>query len=308
MLGRFKLIFSLAVLVFASVIRAHAGEEASKKYAVSVAALFKNEEAFLKEWIEYHHLVGVDHFYLYDNGSTDRSRHVLRPYVERGLVTVHDWPDRVSQREGDTVAHWVLSTQLPAYEGAIKRYAVRDSEWLVFLDVDEFMVPVQADTVCQVLKDSGDYPGFELTCDFFDASEKDALDRKELLIGHVNLTSRPIQNILKSVEKTVFKPEYNTHFTWPPYKCNFEEGKVAGKLNRNQLRINKYVGRNNGKLKFEKLKQKLHVDSCSLTEDEKGELLEVGYQIEDGERLIHRFEPGLRKRMGIKPGWKWAGD
>jgi hypothetical protein len=185
---------------------------------------------------------------------------------------------------------------------------VHDSEWLVFLDVDEFMVPVQANTVYEVLESNGEHPGFELTCDFFDASEKDVLEKTELLIGHVNLTCRPMQNILKSVEKMVFKPEYNTHFTWPPYKCNFEGGKVAGKLSRNQLRINKYVGRNDGKLNFEKIKQKLHLDSRSLTDSEKHELLEVGYAIEDKECLIHRFEPGLRKRMGVKPGWKLIND
>ena len=34
-----------------------------KKYTVAVCAIFKNESVFLKEWLEYHLLIGVEHFY-----------------------------------------------------------------------------------------------------------------------------------------------------------------------------------------------------------------------------------------------------
>ena len=30
-----------------------------KKYAMSICGIFKNEARFLKEWIEYHQLVGI---------------------------------------------------------------------------------------------------------------------------------------------------------------------------------------------------------------------------------------------------------
>src|SRR5690348_2224989 len=56
-----------------------------KKHKLSICSLFKNEAVHLKEWIEYHQMVGVDHFYLYDNGSKDRPRDVLTPYIRKGL-------------------------------------------------------------------------------------------------------------------------------------------------------------------------------------------------------------------------------
>lgn len=273
-----------------------------KKHKLSVCALFNNEAAYLKEWLEYHQMVGVDHFYLYDNGSTDRPRQVLMPYIIKGLVTLVNWPDRVVSRDSEMVDHWVLSTQLPAYENAIKYYAVNDSEWLLFLDVDEFIVPVNAGSVNEVLANYSEYPGLELTSDFFDASNRE-LPKRELLIANVELTERPAQNIMKSIEKTIFKPACNTSFTWPPYKCNFKDDKSARRLSKAELRINKYVNRNQGELNFGKIKEKLRVDSRSLTDNEKTELLEIGYQIEDKERVINRFEPGLRKRMGIESGW-----
>jgi hypothetical protein len=274
-----------------------------KKYKLSVCALFKNEAPYLKEWLEYHRMVGVDHFYLYDNGSKDRLFEVLAPYIKEGVVTLTRWLDRVGNRDGENAELWVFSTQLPAYGHAVKYFAVNESEWLVFLDVDEFMVPVAANSVKEILECYHEYPGVELTSDFFDASNEDPLSKKELLIANVDLTNRPTQNILKSVEKMIFKPECNTSFTCSPYKSRFKDNKPAGKVSKAQLRINKYVNRATGEFNFGKLKQKLRVDSRSLTESEKCELLEVGYAIEDKECVIHRFEPGLRKKMGIEPGW-----
>ena len=39
----------------------------NKKYKISICGIFKNESCFLKEWIEYHEILGVEHFYLYNN-------------------------------------------------------------------------------------------------------------------------------------------------------------------------------------------------------------------------------------------------
>ncbi len=46
----------------------------------------KNEGAYIKERIEYHKIVGVERFYLYDNGSTDETKKVLEPYIKDGSV------------------------------------------------------------------------------------------------------------------------------------------------------------------------------------------------------------------------------
>ena len=53
---------------------------------------FKNEAPNLKEWLEYHHMVGVQHFALYNNNSTDDYRSVLDPYVNKLVHLLKDWP------------------------------------------------------------------------------------------------------------------------------------------------------------------------------------------------------------------------
>ncbi|MBS0605297.1 MAG: glycosyltransferase family 92 protein [Verrucomicrobia bacterium] len=279
--------------------------KSDKKYKLSICAIFKNEASYLREWIEYHRLIGVNHFYLYDNGSRDRSADVLMPYIREGLVTLVYWPDRVVNDQDTNTADWALSTQLPAYENAAKYRALNETEWLAFIDVDEYLVPVHTNTIVEVLDRYEDHSGLQLTSDYFDASHIDALPRRELLIATVELTGKPAQNIQKSVEKTIFKPEDHTTFSWPPYKCNFKEGDRAAKVSKIDVRINKYVNRFKGALNFGKLREKLHVDNRLLTESETRELLEVGFEIEDRERVISRFEPALRKNMGMETGWNW---
>ncbi|KAJ1486743.1 hypothetical protein T484DRAFT_1788778 [Baffinella frigidus] len=55
---------------------------------------------YLAEWIEVHLLAGaaplllldrVEHFYLYNHRSADNSTLALLPYIERGVVDLHDW-------------------------------------------------------------------------------------------------------------------------------------------------------------------------------------------------------------------------
>ena len=55
---------------------------------LAVVALVRNEARWLPEWIAYHALpvVGVDHFFLYDNGSHDELHQVTAPLVASGLT------------------------------------------------------------------------------------------------------------------------------------------------------------------------------------------------------------------------------
>ena len=72
-------------------------------YELGIVTMFRNEANYLKEWIEYHRLVGVDHFYLYNLGSTDRYLNVLRPYIKEKIVTLEEKIQEVVQwleREG----------------------------------------------------------------------------------------------------------------------------------------------------------------------------------------------------------------
>lgn len=114
------------------------------QYNVSICTIFKNEEKYLKEWIDYHSLVGVDHFYLYNNGSTDNYMSVLKSYVDKGVVEVIDFPN-VDMHLG-----WNYGTQPACYRNGLDR-ARGVSKWLCIIDTDEFLVPMTYNTLTREL-------------------------------------------------------------------------------------------------------------------------------------------------------------
>ena len=125
-----KLKYRLAPLFHYLFDRPKAIDEVSPEYYLSVAACVKDEGRYLREWIEYHLWAGVEHFYIYDNGSTDNTREVLSSYIERGIVTYHYWVGGCSRWEG--------SQQVKMYKDAVARYKYC-TKWLALIDADEFI-------------------------------------------------------------------------------------------------------------------------------------------------------------------------
>jgi len=280
-------------------------EEDVFKYKFSICAVFKNEEKYLEEWIEYHRIVGVEHFYLYNNGSIDGSVKVLNPYIEAGIVTLVDWPDRISEFQRDNFFAKVLINNLSAYENATKFLAVNETKWLMALEIDEFLVPVAAASILDVVQAHKDAPGLLIKTDFFDAFTDNQIIPRKLLVETIKLINEPDRNIEECVEKTLFKPSYYTSFAWPPYKCNFKENKIALEISRKELRINKYINRPKGKIFFGKRKDKLHVDNRLLSDKELKMLLDMQFEIDDQENIIRCFISELRKRLNRASGWEW---
>ena len=108
-----------------------------KKYNVSVCAIFKNEAPYLREWIEFNHLIGIEHFYMYNNNSEDDYLSILQPYIEKGLITLVQWPHNQMQME--------------SYKDCIEKFA-SETKWLGFIDIDEFIVPKSTDNIYDFLK------------------------------------------------------------------------------------------------------------------------------------------------------------
>lgn len=117
--------------------------DAGRSYRLAVCAQFKNEADYLAEWIEFHRLVGVEKFFLYDDGSTDASLDVLAPYVAEGVVDLHSLLPEHERWE--------------SYNACLATY--RDqARWIACLDLDEFLYPTYEDSVADVLEDFERFP------------------------------------------------------------------------------------------------------------------------------------------------------
>ncbi len=103
---------------------------------IAIGAIMKDEGPYLKEWLDFHILVGIKKFFLYDNESTDNTTEILKPYIKRGIVEYHYFPGKRMQH--------------PAYMDIINNHS-NDTRWLALIDLDEFLVPVNHDTVAEFL-------------------------------------------------------------------------------------------------------------------------------------------------------------
>ena len=107
------------------------------EHYLAVCAIAKDEGPYFKEWIEWHLSQGVDHFYIYDNESSDGTREILQPYIDSGVVEYKYWPGH--------------RRQLAAYDDCLEHYRLA-SRWIAFIDLDEFIVPVKDASIPAFLK------------------------------------------------------------------------------------------------------------------------------------------------------------
>ncbi|MBR4641149.1 MAG: glycosyltransferase family 92 protein [Selenomonadaceae bacterium] len=105
-------------------------------YHLAITAILKNEGHYLKEWLDYHLLAGVDHFYLYDNGSTDNYNEIIAPYAEANLVTSKFLPGE--------------SMQFAVYDEAVQEHCF-ECQYMAFIDLDEFIFPKSNRSVVEVV-------------------------------------------------------------------------------------------------------------------------------------------------------------
>lgn len=116
-------------------------------YNLAICAIAKDEGDYFAEWIEWHRKMGVDKFYIYDNESSDKTREVLQPYIESGLVDYTYFPGR--------------KKQLSSYDDCLRRHRF-ECRWIAFIDIDEFIVPVKDKTVADFLLRFQDAPAVEI--------------------------------------------------------------------------------------------------------------------------------------------------
>ena len=113
---------------------------------LAAVLICKDEEDYIDEWIRYHELAGVRHFYIYDNGSSDRTIAKARTHNRNGTtVIVHPWTLKAS------AGQCLVLPQEAAYVHATLCYGHKH-RWMAFIDTDEFIVPRQHGTIVEALE------------------------------------------------------------------------------------------------------------------------------------------------------------
>jgi hypothetical protein len=134
-------------------------KEAPARDTVLVVTAMKNEAPFILEWIAYNRVIGVDHFLVYTNDCSDNTVAMLDRLAETGIVTRIDNP---------CVPGGKVKPQHAALKDATRQKVFRQADWIVTIDLDEFIAVHVGDGTLQDLFRASNHPNaISLTWKFF---------------------------------------------------------------------------------------------------------------------------------------------
>lgn len=162
--------------------------KSKKKYEFSICAIFKNESLILKEWIEYHLIVGVDHFYLYNNNSDDNFKEILQPYIDKKIVTLIEW-------------NYPPPSQFPAYKHFYDNFW-GETQWVAYIDLDEFICPFREYTIKDWIEKYRNYGSVVLYWKQFGTSGKLYNDDNKLITEQYTICWNKFFSIGKTIVNT----------------------------------------------------------------------------------------------------------
>lgn len=158
-----------------------------KKYKFAICAIFKDESPFLREWIEFHRMIGFEHFYLYNNNSSDNYKDVLQPYLTNQTVTLIDFPYNHAQAR--------------AYESFYMTYR-HETQWVSFIDIDEYICPNSHLTLKEWIKDYENYPVIQIYWKMFGTSGLLHHDYSKLVIEQYTVSWKGLYHCGKCLINT----------------------------------------------------------------------------------------------------------
>ncbi len=210
-----------------------------RETTLAICAIFRDEAPYLAEWLAFHHLMGVERFYLYNNRSADDWEPVVRPYVDAGLVVLVDWPAVAPAAQFTAYRHCLLTTR-----GHVRH--------LAFLDIDEFLFSPSGDSLANVIGRFDRAPGFAIRWHVYGTS--DLHDRPSGLLIENFLRRAADDHDLAQYGKPIVMPGRTfTHVTSPhvlfhpsrarPWRTQPTPMAKPGDGLDNLLRINHYYAK-----------------------------------------------------------------
>lgn len=183
-----------------------------------IVALAKQEEHYIKDWVDYHLRIGFDRIYLIDNNDENGEKYndILKEYTQDNRLIL-------ISRRGEK------SIQRDAYNSL---YYTLPFKWCAIIDIDEFIWFNEGykfqdiKSFISSLKDIRSY-GIMLRWHCYKASGEDHPSDKpiweantELLDFNARKDCRPeyVHDWCKSIYKKGWQLEFNEHFAWPCHK------------------------------------------------------------------------------------------
>lgn len=268
-------------------------------FEFAICAMFKDEAPFFKEWIEYHRLIGIEHFWLYNNNSQDEYLEVLTPYIKQGIVDLIDWPSPI----GKNWSH----AQGFAYTDAVRR-AKNKTKWVAMIDIDEFIVPTKGkEDFVKTMREFEKVPqcgGVVLNWQMFGTSHIYELSPGQLMIEAL-LYRAPLDYSVNQHVKTICRPERVKDFSI--HIAHYKEGFRHFTISKggepdlvlqpidHRIRLNHYWTRTKQYMDEVKVPRRALCNDKPYTQEQIDQF-EVELNVEYDDAIL-QYVPELKKRL-----------
>ena len=159
-----------------------------KANRVCIITCMKNEGPFILEWVAYHRAIGVEDFIVYTNDCTDGTDDFLDLLQSKGILQHRDNPFKGTG----------LKPQHAALHAGEKEEIVKNANWVISMDVDEFInVKVGKGTLPELFEAVGDANMISCTWRLFGNSDIHAFVDEPLIAQYTRcaeeMTRKPHQ-------------------------------------------------------------------------------------------------------------------
>ena len=261
-------------------------------YDLSIATVFQDEAPYLREWIEFHKMMGVQRFILVDDRSSDNYQEALQPYIDAGEVDLVHRP----------CPPHLLGKKWIDYQLALIRAFCEQlrgvTRWLALIDVDEFILPTETDNVVQFLSDYEHLGGVYIRWEPFGTSYIEKLPDGALITERLHLKGQ-FKRGRKMLGKSIVKP----HRVLQPniHRCGLLPGYDYMDSNPDmqneapQIKVHHYWSRDQDFLFNAKLPRTAKIKGWDLTEGRLEYFKHLFNEVPD--HTMKKFAPELRRRI-----------
>ena len=198
---------------------------------MTLCTMVRNEAKYIREWVEFHSLLGVEKFTIFDNGSTDSLQEALNGTIAN--VHIIPWPPskwpsgnphaKQCQGYSDGTIHEDFAfawCQLAAFHECIQQERGH-SRWIAGVDVDEFFMPVydklRLYTLSEVMLAYDHMHAINLQAFAYGTNHRQSPIRDDELIIQTHLLRRNDSNVRKEFVDPAYAETYQT-VHWAQYR------------------------------------------------------------------------------------------
>jgi hypothetical protein len=187
---------------------------------VALVCIAKNEDFYIKEWVEYHKKIGFDTIFIFQN----------------------DWDCQLDDNDIVKITFDGECKQIISYNHFIQNYH-KEYQWGAFFDVDEFLVLKKHNNIKDFLSEYNNFDSIGINWVFFGDNGNETINGDYSLIRRFTKRQKNVDPHIKTILKLSPNVNMNIHNptgVWYDVKGNKHSGAFNYNGNIDVVQLNHY--------------------------------------------------------------------